>query len=51
MATTLKDCYFDGMTIEQAVDFISRTCGETPTAKQIEKVKKSLASCGLKEWK
>lgn len=43
-------CYYDGMTLAQAVNFIERYYNSTPSEKQIEKVKSEIKSCLNKEW-
>jgi ABC-type multidrug transport system ATPase subunit len=45
------NCFFDGMTVEEAVAFISRCYGETPTERQIKNAQKAIKDCTGKEWK
>ena len=51
MKNLLKNCYFDGMTIAQAVEFATRVYQEAPTNRQIENVKKSIKESTGIEWK
>lgn len=51
MKNALKSCYFDGMTLQQAIEFLTRCYGEVPSEKLIANVKKSIESSTKKEWK
>lgn len=51
MKDLLSRCYYDGMTVTEAVDFISRCYGEAPTAKQVEKTQAIIKSCNGQDWK
>lgn len=50
MKNLLMNCYYDGMTIKEAIDFIGRCYWEVPTEKQIENAKRIIKDCTNKEW-
>lgn len=51
MYRILLNCYYDGLTIEQAKEFIRDCYKEEVTEKQIEKAKLIIMNCEKKEWK
>lgn len=51
MRNLLMNCYYDGLTIEQTIAFVSRCYWETPTARQIENVKREIKETLNIEWK
>ena len=51
MCSLLINCFFSGLTITQAQEFILRCYGENPSEKQIEKAQKSIKQSTGREWK
>ena len=51
MKNLLKNCYFDGMTLAQAIEFASRVYQEVPTDRQIANVRKSIKESTGIDWK
>lgn len=51
MTNLLINCWYDGMTIEQAKDFIRRNYQEEVTEKQLNKVKEIIKNQAKKVWK
>lgn len=45
------NCYYDGMTVEQAKDYIKRNYQEEVTEKALNKVKAKILSNLNKNWK
>lgn len=50
MKNLLMNCYYDGLSIEEAKEFIEKCYHEVPTQKQIENAKKIIKNCENKEW-
>ena len=50
MKDLLMNCYYEGMTIEQSIEFITRCYDKAPTEKQLENAKKSIKQFANKEW-
>ena len=51
MYNILINCFYSGLTIAQARDFIMRCYGENPSEKQINKAQKSIKASTGREWK
>lgn len=51
MKDLLRNCYYDGMTLEQTITFISEAYQETPTQRQINNFVKSLGASARSDWK
>lgn len=51
MKNLLMNCYFDGMTISEAIIFIERCYHEAPTQKQINNAMKTIKEQLNKTWK
>lgn len=51
MTNLLINCWYDGMTIEQAKDFIRRNYQEEVTEKQLNKVKEIIKNQAKKVWR
>ncbi len=51
MKNLLIKCYYDGMTLKEATDFIIRCYGESPNKKQIESAISTIKNCKNIEWK
>lgn len=50
MKRLLINCFYEGMTVAAAVDFITRCYEETPTEKQIAAAKKTIKECNNVDW-
>ena len=50
MKNLLINCYFDGMTVKEATDFISRCYQEVPTQRQINAAMKTIREQTNKSW-
>ena len=50
MYSILINCFFSGLTMAQARDFIMRCYGENPSEKQITKAQKSIKASTGKDW-
>jgi len=50
MKNALLNCYYDGKTVDEAVEFIKSCYGEQPTDRQIAKVKQIIKTQMNKEW-
>lgn len=50
MKKLLLNCYHDGMTVSEAISFISRCYQEKPTEKQLKDVKLLIKEFSKKEW-
>ena len=51
MKNILINCYYDGMTVSQAKEFIKSVYKyEQVTEKQINNAKKTILNCTNKEW-
>ena len=46
----LIDCYYEKMTVDQAVEFIKRCYQETPTEDQIKRAKRFVKNIVDEEW-
>ena len=51
MYNILINCFYSGLTVSQARDFIMRCYGENPSEKQITKAQKSIKESTGREWK
>jgi|GEM_PF-2217953 hypothetical protein len=51
MKNLLINTYFDGMTLDQAIAFITRCYGKAPTEKQIQEAKQSIKNSTNVDWK
>ena len=51
MKRLLINLFYDGYSLDEAIDFITRNYEEEPTQKQIESAKKSILECNLIEWR
>jgi|APGre2960657404_1045060.scaffolds.fasta_scaffold189011_1 transposase-like protein len=51
MTNLLINCYYDGMTVSEAKDFIKRNYKEEASEKAINKAKQKILSTTNKEWK
>jgi transposase-like protein len=51
MTNLLMNCYYDGMTVKQAKEFIERNYKEEVTEKALNKVKQKILNNTNKEWK
>lgn len=51
MTNLLTNCYYDGMTVNEAKEFIKRNYQEEVTEKVLNKVKAKILSTTNKEWK
>jgi len=50
MKELLIRCYFDGMTLTEAIDFLTSACREAPTPRQIAAAKKRIMSFANVDW-
>ncbi len=50
MKQLLISCFYDGMSVSEAVAFISRCYQETPTPRQIQNAKKTIKACTGIDW-
>ena len=50
MVNLLTNCFYDGMTLGEAVSFIKRCYSETPTERHIKAAQKSIKECTGKDW-
>ena len=50
MKQLLLNCYWDGMTLANTVEYIARCFGETPTERQISAAKKAVKDSTGKDW-
>lgn len=46
----LINCYYDKMTVVQAVEFVKRF-GVTPSQKKIDQAKEIIKKCTYQDWK
>lgn len=51
MNRVLMDCYFDGLTVAEAKEWIERVYQEKVTDKAIERAKNTVRTQMNKEWK
>jgi transposase-like protein len=51
MTNLLMNCYYDGMTVSQAKEFIKRNYKEEVTENTLNKVKQKILNNTNKEWK
>jgi hypothetical protein len=51
MTNLLMNCYYDGMTVKQAKEFIKNAYQEEVTEKALNKVKQKILNNTNKEWK
>lgn len=51
MKNLLINCFYDGMTLGQAIAYIERCYTETPTDRQIKLAQNSIKACTGKEWR
>jgi transposase-like protein len=51
MTNLLMNCYYDGMTVKQAKEFIKSAYQEEVTEKALNKVKQKILNNTNKEWK
>ena len=51
MKRLLINCYYDGMTLGEAISFIKRCYQTSPSAKHIADAKQSIKDCTGVDWK
>lgn len=51
MKRLLINLFYDGYSLDEAIDFIIRNYEEEPTQNQIASAKKSILECNLVEWR
>lgn len=50
MKDYLLSCYFDKMSVKEAVDFVQRGMGVKVSKKVLDQVKKTIKECTGKDW-
>ena len=51
MKNLLINCYYDGMTVKEAITFITNSYHEEPTEKAIQEARALIRSTTNKNWK
>ena len=50
MKRLLIDCFYNEMTLQEAIEFITSAYREAPSARSIEAAKKSIKACNNIDW-